>query len=65
MFEDVIGLLEKEERRYKQRERRRELNRSRVLTLDDVHEDILTAEGRKAKRRIEKPKRQWLLEDEL
>jgi hypothetical protein len=65
MFEDVIGLLEKEERRYKQRERRRELNRSRVLTLDDVHEDILTAEVLKAKRRIEKPKRQWLLEDEL
>jgi hypothetical protein len=64
MFEDVIGLLEKEERRYKQRERRRELNRSRVYTMEDVRDDGLTAEGRKAKRRADKPKRQWLLEDE-
>jgi hypothetical protein len=64
MFEDVIGLLEKEERRYKQRERRRELNRSKVYTMEDIRDDGLTAEVRKPRRRLDKPKRQWLLEDE-
>ncbi len=65
MFEDVIGLLQKEERRHKQRERRREISRLKETELVEYFEEADTAEGRRSKRRAERPRRQWLLEDEL